>query len=272
MMKKHYVSAEDINRLFYAPKRKRRFPSWQVISASLLIFFGVFFLFNAPSLTEQLRYWWESDIQQSKQLQQSAVVPVVSQASPVVGATAQPSATTILGKAVVAFNPATMKDNSLYVPKIKVSAPVVWDVTGGDDLNADMLKALQRGVVRYPQTALPNQIGNVFLTGHSSNYWWEKGGYKTIFALLDRLVVGDIIYVKYNGTLYTYKVNGQKVVKPNETSVLDPTKTPTLSLMTCTPTGTSLLRRIVTASLVSPIEGLSPQPTAPKAGSLEAVR
>lgn len=260
-MKKQYISAEDIQSLFYTPqKKKRQLFSWQVMSAILLIVFAIFFAVNAPAALQQIRFWWQHDIQQAVSTKPETV-PFL----PNVATTPTPQNT-------MPADVAAMKDNSIYIPKIKVQAPVIWDVTAGSDVNTDMLRALEKGVARYPQTALPDQIGNVFLTGHSSNYWWEKGSYKTVFALLDRLVVGDMIYVKYNGVLYTYKVTSQKVVKPTETSVLNPTKDPTLSLMTCTPTGTSLLRRIVTASLISPMENLKQQPTKPAADALQNIR
>jgi sortase A len=145
-------------------------------------------------------------------------------------------------------------------------------VTGGDDLTADILRALQDGVVRYPKSGLPNQIGNTFLTGHSSNYWWEKGRYKTVFVLLDKLVAGDLIYLKYSGTLYSYKVSDQKIVSPTESSVLEPTKEPILRLMTCTPTGTALKRRIVTANLIAPLDNLTVQTTSPTIRTLQEIR
>lgn len=240
-----------------------------------LIFIGIFLLINAPALGQQLSYWWQSDIGAAKPVTPTgpagfAVRPPTVSPPSTSPAPTNPVAST---RPAAANYPADLPNNRLYIPRTKTLAPVIWDVSsGGGDVNSELLKALESGVVRYPQTALPNQIGNVFLTGHSSNYWWEKGRYKTVFALLNRLVSGDLIYLKYQDQLYIYKVSGQKVVKPTETSVLDPTTKPILSLMTCTPTGTALLRRIVTADLISPKEGLSVQPTRPETGSLQAVR
>ncbi len=268
-MNKPYVSAEDIRRLFYDNKPTQRFPWWQFAAGVVLVSFGIFAFFNAPAVTKQLNYWWQNDIQAAR--------PIVSPAAqiPVVGSTVAPTVVTqkpITQKTVV--NPATLADNTLWIPRTSIKAPIIWDVTGGGDLNTDLLEALRSGVVRYPQTALPNQVGNVFLTGHSSNYWWEKGSYKTIFALLDKLVAGDDIFIKYQGIVYHYRVTGQRVVKPADTSVLAATKTPTLSLMTCTPTGTSLKRRIVTAKLIEPTQNLVVQPvtTGTANSTLEVVR
>lgn len=258
MAKRQYISANEIADLFHRPNRKKYRLSGQILVAGGLIGLGLYFLLNAPALSQQLRFWWESDIQAA--VQTTAPLPIISEPVVTPGTSNSPTETV------------AMADNSIYIPKLNVRAPIIWDVTGGKDLNSDLLKALERGVARYPQTALPDQVGNVFLTGHSSNYWWEKGQYKTVFALLNRLVVGDVVMLKYQGKVYTYKVNGQKVVKPTETSVLNPTQTPTLSLMTCTPTGTSLYRRIVTADLISPTEDLTPQPTQPNPAALQSVR
>ncbi len=271
-MNKPYVSAEHINSLFYhQPRKKRRILTWPLISAGILMALAIFFFINAPAFTQQLGFWWSSDIGNVVTSPQNA--QIITQTVP----SSQPSDNTITTQqspSIVAqppIDPAKLRDNTLYIPKIKLSAPIIWDVTGGGDLNADMLNALRNGVVRYPKTALPDQVGNVFLTGHSSNYWWEKGKYKTVFALLDRLVVGDAIYVKYQNTLYIYSVAGRKVVQPTETMVLDPTSTPTLSLMTCTPTGTALRRLVVTANLISPTVNKA-QTTAPTAQNLGNTR
>jgi LPXTG-site transpeptidase (sortase) family protein len=265
-MAQHYVSAEHIQKLFYEEKKRYRMPSWQLALSGVFIVLAVFLAINAPAIIQQLQYWYENDI---APVEDQAVVPIVPQVTtPTPGVT--PAAVQPVKAATL--DPQTLPDNTIYIPKTKTRAPIIWDVTGGKDLNTDMLNALQKGVVRYPQTALPDQIGNVFLTGHSSNYWWDPGKYKTIFALLDKLVVGDVVYLKYKSAVYTYRVNGQKIVQPTETSVLAPTKTATLSMMTCTPTGTSLLRRIVTADLISPTTDLKPQPTRPSTDTIYTVR
>ncbi len=254
MANRPYVSAADISRLFHQPIR-RRLPAWPLISACFLIVVGVYFFSNAQAVSQQLLYSWRNDIGPTDLLPR-LIVSDNNQVRPVV-VIAPPKA------AEPAFDLHKLTDNTLYIPKINAKAPIIWDVSNGGDLSTDMLQALRRGVARYPQTALPDQVGNIFLTGHSSNYWWDPGRYRTIFVLLNRLVAGDLVYIKYEDRLYTYKVNGQKTVAPSETGVLAPTATPTLSLMTCTPTGTTLFRRVVTADLISPQDGLKPQPTRP---------
>ena len=142
----------------------------------------------------------------------------------------------------------SLDDNQLYIPKINIKAPIVWDSSADEKI---MLANLQKGVVHYGGTDLPSKDkGNVFITGHSSYYTWDSGKYKTVFALLDNLKPGDQEALTYQNQVYVYQVYETVTVKPSNTSVLDTTDKPILSLMTCTPVGTSLNRLIVRSNLV----------------------
>ena len=83
---------------------------------------------------------------------------------------------------------------------------------------------------------------------------WEKGNYKFVFALLDKLQPGDNITIDYGGTRYIYQVKDKEVVKPTDMQALLPTD-PTmhgLLLVTCTPVGTSTNRLIVHTEQIYP--------------------
>jgi len=140
------------------------------------------------------------------------------------------------------------KENRIIIPKINVDAPIVFPATAD---NKVILESLKGGVAQYPGTALPGHAGNVFITGHSSYYWWDGGKYNRVFTLLDKLTANDLIYIHYEGSEYVYKVKDSIVVLPTQTEVLNPTATATLSLMTCTPVGTNLKRLIVRSELIS---------------------
>ncbi|MEI6040565.1 MAG: sortase [Candidatus Berkelbacteria bacterium] len=144
------------------------------------------------------------------------------------------------------LNQKVISNNHLYIPKMNIDTPITWNVPADN-----VFPALENGVAHYEGTALPGQIGNTFIYGHSSYYWWNKGSYKEIFAILDKLNQGDKIYVSHESKVYTYIVTGKKVVSPNDLSVLNQTNTKTLSLMTCTPVGTTLNRLVVTAQLLN---------------------
>lgn len=143
---------------------------------------------------------------------------------------------------------AITKESKIIIPKINVDAPLVFPQTADNNI---ILEAIKNGVAHYPGTAMPGQAGNVFLTGHSSYYWWSGGKYNTIFASLDKLQPNDLVYVYHDGKEYVYKVRDSIMVLPTQTEVLKPTTGAVLSLMTCVPVGTNLKRLIVRADLIS---------------------
>jgi len=132
----------------------------------------------------------------------------------------------------------------IVIPKLDVAAPLV-DVQSSEP--ADVLAALERGVVRYPGTAEPGATGMTFLTGHSSNYAWSTGGYRAVFALIDKLEPGDPIVLVRGGGTYVYRVSGSRVVSAQDGSALDVPDGTTLRLMTCWPVGTTAQRLLVEA-------------------------
>lgn len=138
----------------------------------------------------------------------------------------------------------------LEIPAIGVKAPVISEP---GTVEWQIQLALRRGVVRYAGTAEPGRNGNAVLFGHSSGQPWAPGDYKFVFTLLDKLQPGDEIKVDYQGTRYTYLVTGSEVVPPTAISVLRQTTEPTLTLITCTPVGSSTKRLVVHAKLIRPL-------------------
>ena len=150
-------------------------------------------------------------------------------------------------------NTAVSKESKIIIPKINVELPVIYDEPTIDE--AAIQRALERGVVHYPTTSNPGQIGNGVIFGHSANNILNKGKYKFAFVLLKRLEAGDVFYVQKDGKRYAYKVFDKKVVAPTDVSVLYPSfpdKSATFTLITCDPPGTSLNRLVVTAEQISP--------------------
>lgn len=144
-------------------------------------------------------------------------------------------------------------DPLLIIPKINVKVPVKYDI--GSDY-ASQMAAMTVGVAHFAipgASSHPGQVGNTVLSGHSSNDLFDGGDYKFIFAQLDRLETGDTIYANYNSKRYTYLVTRKEVVKPTEISkVVVETNKPMLTLVTCTPLGTSTNRLLVFAEQISP--------------------
>lgn len=143
------------------------------------------------------------------------------------------------------------QESRIIIPKINVDVPVVYDEPS---YNEDKIqKALERGVVHYGTSAMPGQLGNNVIVGHSSNDLFDAGGYKFAFVLIDRLNNGDIFMLNYQGKRYVYKVYNKAVISPSDFSLINITPDkPVVTLITCTPPGTALKRLLVQAEQISP--------------------
>lgn len=141
-----------------------------------------------------------------------------------------------------------MDDNSIYIASIDVRAPIIWNVPLAEALNG-----LQRGVVHARESYLPGEAGRTFIVGHSSGYWWLKNPWTKVFALLDHVNDGDLVFLKMNGKTYAYQVTHSEIVSPKEVNVIrdEQLNHNQLALMTCTPVGTSLNRLVLYAEPVS---------------------
>ncbi len=153
----------------------------------------------------------------------------------------------------LAIRPAPL-ENRIVIPKIGKNIPVVGVAPDSllkadwNQLEKDIQESLKDGVVHYPGTAEPGQLGNVFITGHSSYYFWDGGKYKDVFARLHDLDVGDEFTIFWEQDVYKYRIRERKVVPPEETSVLkQPRNEKIATLMTCTPIGTAKDRLILVA-------------------------
>jgi len=135
---------------------------------------------------------------------------------------------------------ASFPQNMLKIDKVGLNAPVAWNVE-----EDNIIEQLKSGVAHYKGTSLPGEGGNIFIVGHSSNYFWVSSDYNSVFALLDKLSPGDRIELSTNDKNYIYEVKSTNVVSPDEVQVLQNTEKETLSLMTCWPIGTSLKRLVV---------------------------
>jgi len=144
---------------------------------------------------------------------------------------------------------ATMTPDTLIIQSLGITAPVVYAT---EKTEKAYQAALINGVVHYPDTANPGQLGNVYIFGHSSDFIWSKGHYKTIFATLPQITKGAEIDISDSGgQKFVYLVTGTFVVSPDDASVLDQHNNTEklLTLQTSWPVGTALKRWIVTAEI-----------------------
>ncbi len=129
----------------------------------------------------------------------------------------------------------------ISIPKLKIKDAVV--TIGSMDL--------KKSLIQYPQTALPGQLGNTVVFGHSVlPQFFNPNNYLTIFSTLYKLKQGDEIFIEYDSVQYKYIINEMFEVKPTDLSVLEQRfDQKNLTLITCSPPGTYLRRLIIKASL-----------------------
>lgn len=133
----------------------------------------------------------------------------------------------------------------IVIPKIRANARVVGGVDPFD--SAAYQEALTHGVAHAKGSALPGEEGNVFIFSHSSVDFWQAQKYNSIFYLLSKLEPGDLIYIYYQGNRYEYSVRQKLIAKPEDINYLNQHEGKMLTLMTCTPAGTSLKRLLILA-------------------------
>ena len=142
-------------------------------------------------------------------------------------------------------------DPRLIIPKLNIDVPIRFGV----ELD-DVMSAMNDGVAHYRiagASAYPGQVGNFIITGHSAGDVYSSNPYKYIFSGLERLEEGDLIYVNYESVRYTYQVTQKEVVEPtNVGALVVTTDKPLITLVTCTPLGTSRYRLLVTGEQISP--------------------
>ena len=138
----------------------------------------------------------------------------------------------------------------LVIPRLGIDAPVIY---AAEENEQAFQGALKSGAVHYPGTSGIGEPGNAYIFGHSSDYIWSRGRYKTVFALLPKIQIGELVTVTdREGYLYNYKVIETKVVSPSDVSVLGDYggARKLLTLQTSYPIGTAWRRFVAVAELV----------------------
>jgi sortase A len=124
-------------------------------------------------------------------------------------------------------------DAVLSIPRLKLLAPVY---EGTDDATLD------RGAGHIAGTALLGEDGNIGLAGHRDGF----------FRSLKDAAIGDTVTMKSRAVTAVYRVDGIKIVSPENVEVLAVRARPSLTLVTCYPfyfQGNAPQRYIVFASL-----------------------
>ena len=104
----------------------------------------------------------------------------------------------------------------LRIPKIRLEVAVL---PGTDEATLD------RGLGHIDDTALPGAVGNAGIAGHRDGF----------FRGLKDILPGDTIEVDTLDRKEVYRVERTWIVDPSDVSVLDPTPSASLTLVTCYP-------------------------------------
>lgn len=122
----------------------------------------------------------------------------------------------------------------IRIPSIGVDAPVVE----GDDW-----ESLKRGAGHHIGSANPGERGNCIISAHNDIYG-------EIFRDLPKVQIGDVVEVYTARQVYRYQVSQIRIVDPTDVSVMYPTSTPVLTLISCYPYGVDTHRIVVIAELI----------------------
>jgi len=140
-------------------------------------------------------------------------------------------------------------EGTILIPRLGVEGTIL---EGADD------ETLRVAVGHIPGTALPGSAGNAALAAH--RYGYCNG--------LSRVRKGDRITVTTPVGTFHYAVEHIEIVEITDVSVLDPTPTPTLTLVTCYPfdyIGAAPQRLIVKARQIDGASGGTPVSSSEKA-------
>jgi sortase A len=120
---------------------------------------------------------------------------------------------------------------NLSIPRLRISVMVL---EGAED------QTLRIAAGHVPHTALPGRAGNVVIAAHRD----------TFFRPLRNVRPNDILALSTAWGSYRYRVESTSIVKPDRVDVMNPTPSPTLTLITCYPfyyVGAAPLRFVVRA-------------------------
>lgn len=152
------------------------------------------------------------------------------------------------GQANIVETSYTDKQNTLEVPKISLSVPIIFSTSA--DKTA-ITKDLDAGVVYYPGSVYPGQIGQIVILGHSAPPGWPTIKHDWVFTDLEKLEPGDAILIDLNNKQYTYIVRQKTIIQRGAEVPVDNFNADksVLTLISCWPPGKDYQRITVQAIL-----------------------
>lgn len=131
---------------------------------------------------------------------------------------------------------------NLSIPKLGITEAHVSTIN--NDLSANL--------VHYPGTTVPSENGNAVIFGHSTlPQLYNEGDYNTIFAYAHTLTTGDTLEVTVAGQKTIYSIYNITITDPSDTSFFAQNfDDKYVTLVTCTPPGTTWKRLIIKAKKI----------------------
>lgn len=151
-------------------------------------------------------------------------------------------------KKLVSLEPALTEDR-IYIPKVNADVAVV-QIEGNEKL------ALERGAIqRSPSSGNPRDGGNFVVAAHRFNLGFTPAQTKarSPFYRIDKLAVGDEIYVDFQGTRYAYKVENKKLVEPSAVEIEARTEDDRLTMYSCELAGPEAGREVIIAKPIGKV-------------------
>ncbi len=153
------------------------------------------------------------------------------------------------GQANTAKTVYTDKQNILEIPKINISVPIIFSTSAEKN---SLMKDLDLGVVYYPGSVYPGQVGQAIILGHSAPPGWPQVKHDWVFTNIESLTAGDIILISLNNKQYKYIVRQKTIIQRGAEVPFDnlAANSNVLTLISCWPPGKDYQRITVQAILV----------------------
>ncbi len=129
--------------------------------------------------------------------------------------------------------PGPRSPTRIGIPAIGIDWPVV---------QGDSWEELKQGIGHRVGTVNPGERGNMILSGHNDVYGEP-------FRDLEKLDVGKEVILYAGQNAFRYVIKSKRVVVPADLSPLSPSRTPIVTLITCTPYRVDTHRLIVVGEL-----------------------
>lgn len=135
-------------------------------------------------------------------------------------------------------------ENRLFIPKINVDIAIV---------EGDSASVLEKGAWhRRPQNGNPEKGGNFVLSAHRFELGLtpQQTRAKSPFYHIDKLQIGDKIYVDYNQKRFIYEITKKYQVERTAVEIESPSAEPKMTLYSCDLRGEAAGREVLEAKLV----------------------